>query len=118
MSGIAIIPDITHDFEARCRELEAILEDCLVKWGCECPYCDRNFGEGFDGHADKCRIKQALKGAQMSKLGTTELPSASELGARTMDNWVDVMTSGEGEKYNRGYNQALMDAVEALKEPK
>ena len=54
----------------------------------------------------------------MSKLGTTELPSASELGARIMDNWIDIMSSGEGVKYNKGYNQALLDTFNALKEQK
>lgn len=63
MSGISIVPDITHDLSGRVEELEEILKECLVKWGCECPYCDRNFGRGFDGHSDSCRIKQALKGA-------------------------------------------------------
>jgi len=67
MSGISIVPDITHDLSGRVAELEAENE----------------------------RLRGVL--------------------ASIMDNWVDIMTSGEGEKYNRGYNQALLDATKALK---
>ena len=41
-------------------EAIAILRECEEKWGCECPYCDRNFGEDFDSHDDDCRIKRFL----------------------------------------------------------
>lgn len=42
--------------------IEAIdlLIKCEQKWGCECPYCDRNFGEEFDKHADNCKLQHFL----------------------------------------------------------
>ena len=48
--------------------LAAILIDCEQKWGCECPYCDRNYGDSFEEHATEdngggftCKVGAALK---------------------------------------------------------
>jgi len=41
-------------------EAIAILQECEQKWGCECPYCDRNFGNDFESHEDDCRLKRFL----------------------------------------------------------
>ena len=37
-----------------------IIEDCEVDFGCECPYCDRDFGEDSLQHSDDCKIKKFL----------------------------------------------------------
>ena len=38
-------------------EAIAIIEETLTFWGCDCPYCDRDFGKDFMHHEDKCRAK-------------------------------------------------------------
>ena len=39
-------------------EAVAILRECEQTWGCECPYCDRDFGNDFESHAAACRIRR------------------------------------------------------------
>ena len=46
--------------KALLAEAIAILHECEQKWGCECPYCDRDFGNDFESHADDCRLKRFL----------------------------------------------------------
>ena len=41
-------------------ELWEMLVECESKWGCECPYCDRNFGDDFESHHDDCKIGKLL----------------------------------------------------------
>jgi len=60
---------IIKAFDAALKEATEIIEECQVQWGCECPYCDRNYGKGFDEHATEdnggrfnCRIGSFLRG--------------------------------------------------------
>lgn len=41
-------------------EAVAILRQCEAMWGCECPYCDRDFGDDFDSHEAACRLRVFL----------------------------------------------------------
>ena len=45
----------------RIAALEEVLTECLDEWGCECPYCDRDFGTGFDGHSLVCKAANLLQ---------------------------------------------------------
>jgi len=60
-------------------------------------------------HACDCRER---KFAELE----AENKRLTEAQAGIMDNWIDIMSSGEGVKYNKGYNQALLDTFNALKE--
>ena len=55
-------------------EAIAILRECEQEWGCECPYCDRDFGKELDSHADDCRLKRFLDtaNAQADRLAGKE----------------------------------------------
>jgi len=51
-------------------EAVAIIRKCEEEWGCECPYCDRDYGESFIEHATEtngagfvCRIGAFLERA-------------------------------------------------------
>ena len=50
-------------------EAIAILLECEQTWGCECPYCDRDFGNDFESHADDCRLKRFLDTANADGQG-------------------------------------------------
>jgi hypothetical protein len=52
-------------------EAISILMECEVTWGCECPYCDRDFGKEWDSHADDCRLKKFLDAANTSLSGSS-----------------------------------------------
>lgn len=58
------LDEIAASRQSRSKALLAeaidILRDCEQKWGCECPYCDRDFGNKFESHADDCRLKRFL----------------------------------------------------------
>jgi hypothetical protein len=43
------------------NEAIAIIKDCEVTLGCECPYCDRDFGREWDQHHEDCRIGKFLQ---------------------------------------------------------
>jgi len=42
------------------KRLREIIFDCEQRWGCECPYCDRDFGKHFNSHADDCAVGQIV----------------------------------------------------------
>ena len=53
-------------------EAVTILRECERTWGCECPYCDRDYGAGFDEHATEsngagfaCRLWALLAATDM-----------------------------------------------------
>ena len=58
--GIAHAASRQSRSKALLAEAIAILHECEQKWGCECPYCDRDFGNDFESHADDCRLKRFL----------------------------------------------------------
>ena len=64
-NGIASAADIhwmifADKLERERDEAVEILTDCLAEWGCECPYCDRDFGKEFNEHHDDCKAARFL----------------------------------------------------------
>lgn len=55
---LAIVLDAER---AKAEKLRAILVECEQTFGCECPYCDRDFGEDFGSHAEGCKIGEVLR---------------------------------------------------------
>jgi len=53
--------DQSSDLKEKLGVDMGIIEECEVTFGCECPYCDRNFGEEFDSHSEDCKIGKFLK---------------------------------------------------------
>lgn len=47
--------------QAKLTKAMEILIECEKTWGCDCPYCDRNFGDDFESHADDCKLNLFLK---------------------------------------------------------
>lgn len=53
--------------EATLAKTTKMLIDCEKKWGCECPYCDRNFGDEFESHEDGCELNVLLESLEKGK---------------------------------------------------
>jgi len=48
------------ELEEENKRLMDILFDCEQRWGCECPYCDRDFGDDLGSHHKDCLIGQII----------------------------------------------------------
>ena len=47
--------------QATVESLIDIIRECEETFGCDCPYCGRDFGKEFDSHKDGCKIGDILK---------------------------------------------------------
>ena len=53
--------DWANELKKERDEAINILGECLILWGCDCPYCDRNFGDDLGGHSEDCRAWKLIK---------------------------------------------------------